>query len=71
MKLVPRVASHVVLDSMVSHLENARCASLDSTKMRRNKQAASPAPMEENPTTRKQVNLPLEPVFNAERNIHI
>ena len=45
MKQVPKVANRAVLDSTVSHLENAQNVLMDSTKVKKNKPPVSSVSM--------------------------
>ena len=54
MKLVPRVVSHVALDSMVKVLENAQNVLMDSTKVKKNKSFASSVKMVDHQTSKTQ-----------------
>ena len=51
---MPRVASRAVLDSMVSHLENAQNVLMDSTKVKKIKSFASSVKMVAHQTNKRQ-----------------
>ena len=54
MKQVPKVANRAVLDSTVSHLENAQNVLVDSTKVKKIKSFASSVKMVAHQTNKRQ-----------------